>query len=69
MFEMTESQFNVLADLLRSRGLARNAVKLVMVKQQTPGAAAKAVGMSPQAVSNALRRYRKAHGKLLEVYC
>lgn len=68
MAEMTAEQLLVVADLLRSREPVRTAVKLVLVEGYTTKAAASAVGMTSQAVSNALRRYRTAHKKLLKVY-
>lgn len=68
MQEMTPAQFGVVAELLRSRGSARTAAELVLVAGQSTSTAANATGTSPQGVSNALRRYRKAHTKLLHAY-
>lgn len=66
--EMTPTQFDVVADLLRSREPVRTAVRMVLIKGYSPKAAADATGLAPQSVTNALRRYRNAHGKLLNAY-
>jgi len=68
MAEMTQAQFEVVAELLRSREPVRTAVRLVLVEGATTKAAAEAAGMQPNAVSNALGRYRNAHRKLLVAY-
>lgn len=68
MADMTAEQFLVVADLLRSREPVRTAVKLVLVEGNTTKAAAEASRMTSQAVSNALRRYRHAHTRLLDAY-
>lgn len=68
MAEMTRAQFNVVAELLRSREPVRTAARLVLVEGATTKDAAEAAGMQPNAVSNALSRYRNAHKKLLVAY-
>jgi len=68
MAEMTVSQFEVVAELLRSREPVKTAVRMVLVKGRATKDAAEAVGLVPQSVSNALRRYRNAHQKLLKAY-
>lgn len=68
MAEMTQAQFEVVAELLRSREPVRTAAKLVLLDGKTTKDAAAATGMQPNAVSNALTRYRNAHAKLLVAY-
>ncbi len=66
--EMTTVQFEVVAELLRSREPVKTAVRMVLVKGAITKEAAEATGLAPQSVSNALRRYRNAHKKLLAAY-
>lgn len=68
MTEMTQAQFEVVAELLRSREPVRTAVRLVLVEGATTKVAAEVAGMQPNAVSNALGRYRNAHRKLVVAY-
>ena len=68
MAEMTRTQFDVVAELLRSREPVRTAARLVLVEGAATKDAAEAAGMQPNAVSNALSRYRNAHKKLLVAY-
>lgn len=65
---MTPAQFEVVAELLRSREPVRTAVRLVLVEGATTKVAAEVAGMQPNAVSNALGRYRNAHRKLVVAY-
>ena len=66
--EMTPVQFEAVAELLRSREPVRTAARLVLVEGAATKDAAQAAGMQPNAVSNALGRYRNAHRKLLVAY-
>jgi len=68
MAEMTIAQFEVVAELLRSREPVRTAVRNVLVDGAVTKQAAATAGLVPQSVSNALRRYRNAHQKLLVAY-
>ena len=68
MPEMTQAQFDVVAELLRSREPVKSAVCLVMVGGGTAKEAADQLSLVPQAVNNAVRRYRNAHKKLLSAY-
>lgn len=68
MDEMTVKQFQVVADLLRSREPVRTAVKLVLIDRRTTKEAAEATRLVSQSVSNALRRYRNAHARLCDAY-
>lgn len=56
---MTPQQYDALAELLRLQDSpSREAVRLVLVDGLKPAEAARQAGVSPQAVSNALRRCR-----------
>ena len=68
MAEMTQAQFEVVAELLRSREPVRTAVQMVLVEGSSAKEAADATGLAPQSVTNALRRYRNAHNKLRFAY-
>lgn len=66
--EMTAVQLDVVAELLRSRDPVRAAASLALVEGKSNPEVSEATGMSPQAVSNALTRYRVAHHKILVAY-
>lgn len=68
MAEMTPAQFDVVAELLRSREPVRTAVRMVLIDARTAKTAAADTGLVHQSVTNALRRYRNAHAKLLNAY-
>ncbi|GIK74345.1 MAG: hypothetical protein BroJett021_33330 [Chloroflexota bacterium] len=68
MAKITPAQFEVVADLLRSRDPVRAAVKKVLLRGVSTKGAAEASGLSSQSVSNALRRYRAAHIRLEKAY-
>ena len=54
---MTNSQFAALAQLLRLRtGPAQDAARMVLVEGVSQAAAARATGLTPQAVHNAVKR-------------
>lgn len=56
---MTNVQFQTLAQLLRLRaGLAQNAARMVLVDGVSQADAARATGITPQAVHNAVSRCR-----------
>lgn len=60
MERMTGLQFEALADLLRLRdGPSQKAAIGVLVHGQRPADAARACGLSPQAVSNVLTRCQR----------
>ena len=61
-------QFDAVGDLIRSRGPAREAARMVLVDGWSTSEAAAANGLTSQSVSNALRRYRTAHKKLCDAY-
>lgn len=65
---MTPEQFDLVAELLRSRDPARSAARLVLIDGATTTAAAEHVGVSSQSVSNALARFKLAHEKIEAVY-
>lgn len=68
MAEMSKAQFEVVAELLRSREPVKSAVRMVLLKGVSTKDAAEKTDLAPQSVSNALRRYRNAHKKLLQAY-
>ncbi|MDE1999123.1 MAG: hypothetical protein KGI52_09380 [Burkholderiales bacterium] len=56
---MTPAQFTALAQLLRLRsGLAQDAARMVLVDGVSQADAARATGLTPQAVHNAVSRCR-----------
>lgn len=57
---MTSEQFEVLANLMRSREPAKTAARLVLVDGMAGVEAARQAGVTPQSVSNAVGRYRAA---------
>lgn len=65
---MTPAQFYVVARLIRSSEPAREAARLVLVDGLAPGVAALQAGVSPQSVSNATGRVKRAHAAILEAY-
>lgn len=69
MAEMTLEQFEVLAELLRSREPVKTAARLVLLEGVSTKAAAAATGMKSNAVSNALGRYRRAYKKVATAFC
>lgn len=53
---ITPAQFAALAKLLRMRAPSSEAARLVLVEGMRPADAARAVNLSPQAVTNAVSR-------------
>lgn len=65
---MTPAQFDVVAELLRSRDPARAAARLVLIEGATTVAAAAQCAVSSQSVSNAVARFKAADQKIRAVY-
>lgn len=65
---MTPEQFDLVAELLRSRDPVRSAARLVLIDGATTTSAADHAGVSSQSVSNALGRFKVAHEKIEAVY-
>lgn len=65
---MTESQFNLIATLTRSRDPIKSAVRMVLLEGQKSRVVLIRTGLSAQSLSNALSRYRAAHTKILAAY-
>jgi predicted DNA-binding protein (UPF0251 family) len=62
---MTPKRFSALARLIRMRrGAAEEAARLVLVDGMRPIEAARRIGLSPQSVSNAVARVRRAERAL-----
>lgn len=65
---MTPAQFEVVAELLRSRDPVRSAARAVLVDAAGTTEAAMHAGVSSQSVSNALARFKAAHEKIESAY-
>ena len=65
---MTAEQFEVLANLMRSREPAKTAARLVLVDGLAGVEAARQAGVTPQSVSNAVARYRAADAAIRGAY-
>ena len=65
---LTNAQFNLIADLIRSRKQPRMAAYMVLVEGKTNSEAGVITGLSAQSISNTLRRIQVAHKNILEVY-
>jgi hypothetical protein len=61
---MTEDQFNVVADLIRSQEPVRSAARKILLEGVRVAAAARDVGVSSSSASNAARRIRVAYSKV-----
>ena len=68
MAEMTIRQFEAVATALRSKEPAKTAARMILVEEKSYQEVMQATGMSSQAVSNALRRFRAMHAMLLAAY-
>lgn len=66
--QMNLTQFETLAQLIRSRDPARKAARRVLVDGIACNAAATENDLSPQSVHNTVGRYRKADEKIREAY-
>ncbi len=65
---MTHEQFEVIAQLIRSREPATTAARLVLMDGLSNAEAATETGISPQSVSNTLARFRLADKKIRAAY-
>jgi hypothetical protein len=65
---ITSEQFEVIADLIRSRGPARTAAHLVLVGGSSNVDAAAKASVSRQSVSNTTARFRSADIKIRHAY-
>lgn len=65
---MTPEEFDVVAELLRSRDPARAAARLVLIEGATTSVAAAHCGVSSQSVSNAIARFKTADEKISAAY-
>jgi len=66
--KITIDQFEVLAKLTRAREPAKTAVRMVLIDARVPADVARDLDMSPQSVSNAVSRYRKADKDVVTAY-
>ena len=65
---MNREQFEVLSKLLRSRGAANEAARLVLVEGLRPSEAAAESGASSANVADAVRRFRDANALIKSAY-
>lgn len=68
MAELSTAEFEVIAELIRSREPVRTAALLVLVKGKSNQDAMEATGASAASVSNTLTRFRQAHKKICKAY-
>ncbi len=68
MPELTQKQFDVIADLMQAKEPARTAAFLVLVKGRTNKEAMAKTGVSPQSLCNTVVRYRQKHEMICEAY-
>lgn len=61
-------EFEIIAKLIGARDPAKAAARLVLVESSTGADAARALGISPQSVSNAVKRYRDADAGIRLAY-
>jgi hypothetical protein len=65
---MTPAQFSAVADTIGSRGKTREAARLILVDALRPSEAARALGLTPQAVYDATRRVRRVDAAMRAAY-
>lgn len=65
---MKDVQFDVIAELISSREPTKSAVRRVLVDGLAPADAAREFGITPQSVSNTLRRFRDADALIQKAY-
>lgn len=65
---MKDLQFDVIAELISSREPTKSAVRRVLVDGITPADAAREFDLTPQSVSNTLRRFRDADTLIQKAY-
>lgn len=65
---MTPEQFELLADLLRSKGPAREAARMVLLQNYTNTDAARQAGVLPQSSSRTVRLIREMDQRISSVY-
>ena len=65
---MTAEQFEVLARLLRARGISRAACRLVLVDGARQCDAARVLNVSPVLVAVSLRHYRDAERDIVRAW-
>lgn len=65
---MTPEQFEVVADLIRSREPAKSAARMILLESVRVVDAAEATGISAASASNTATRFRAAHAKILSAY-
>lgn len=66
--ELTQDKFDLIADMIRSRGEIRGAAQRVLVNGMPNRDVLKIATVSGASLSNALSRFRKYHRRISEVY-
>lgn len=61
-------QFEVIAKLLGMSGLTKSAAKMVLLENEMGVTAARITGLTPQSVSNTVKRYRDADASIRRAY-
>ncbi len=65
---MTKSEFELIARLLRSKGPVISAVRMVIFDQADNADAARAVGVTPQAVHRSTGRFLAMHKDICSAF-
>lgn len=65
---MTPEQFEVVADLIRSREPAKSAARMILLEGAREVDAAAATGIARSSAHNTATRFRAAHAKILAAY-
>ncbi|MEK8034196.1 TrfB-related DNA-binding protein [Ideonella sp. DXS29W] len=66
--KMTEAQFDCIAELIRSKDPARQGARLVLLHDVPNAEAARSVGVTPQSVHRATKRFVEVHERLRRLY-
>lgn len=66
--ELTKAQFDLIAELIRSREPVRTAAYMVLVRGKSNPDAIAGTVVSAASLSNTLTRYRTTHKKIFKVY-
>ena len=65
---MTSKEFDLVAQLLKSRDPVISGVRLVFFKKVTNAEAARKVGVTPQALHRSAKRLQSLHNQIVEAY-
>lgn len=65
---MTKEEFELIARLLRSKEPVISAVRSVIIEDMDNAVAARAFGVTPQAVHRSTKRFRALHQEICEAF-